>query len=154
MARAATIEEAEGIHHGFARTARKSFESADVKPLTAQATFPVATGRLIELMCEVRRDRQEFFPGPLSSDACWDILLQLYRAHLDQHRLNISRLTRHARLPGTTVLRSLDTLCFAGLAIRSNDRLDRRRINIELSSAGIAAMNRFFMKSGTRVVLL
>jgi hypothetical protein len=68
------------------------------------------SGRLVHAICELRRSRQQFFPGKLLGDGMWDVLLRLYAAHLDQHRLSISRLTRETGIAATTVLRWLASL--------------------------------------------
>lgn len=113
-----------------------------------------ATGRLAKLIAKLRSDRKECFPGQLGNDSCWTVILQLYAAHVDQHRLHIGRLTERSGLPATTVLRSLDALGAAGFLVRSEDRLDRRRVVIELSPAGVTAMNEYLLKSGTRAAFL
>ena len=115
---------------------------------------PQVTSSLIRAMTAVRRERQELFPGALGTDSCWEVLLQLYRAHLDQHRLNIGRLTMRSGLPATTVLRALETLAAADLSARSKDPLDRRAVMVKLTDQGIARMTLFFARSGTRAVLL
>jgi DNA-binding MarR family transcriptional regulator len=112
------------------------------------------TGGLIQMICSVRKDRQEQFPGQLGSDSTWDVLLQLYASHIGQYRLNISRLTARTGAPGTTVLRALSVLSEAGLLTRSADPVDRRRVFVALSSTGLAAMNRYFLKTGARAVFL
>lgn len=117
-------------------------------------TPPGVSGRLVQSICRIRSMRQAQFPGALGSDSCWDLLLQLYAAHLDQQRLNISRLTAQTQLPATTVLRALDTLTSAGFAARKADWRDRRRVLIELTTAGVAAMNRYFLESGARAIFI
>lgn len=112
------------------------------------------TGRLAKLIAKLRSDRKECFPGQLGNETCWTVILQLYAAHVDQHRLHIGRLTERSGLPATTVLRSLDALSAAGFLARSEDRLDRRRVVVELSPAGVTAMNEYLLKSGTRAAFL
>jgi len=115
---------------------------------------PPVTSRLIKLMSAVRRERQALFPGALGTDSCWEVLLQLYSAHLDQHRINIGKLTRRSGLPATTVLRTLETLADAGLSARARDPLDRRAVMVELTEAGATQMQMFFARSGPLAVLL
>jgi DNA-binding MarR family transcriptional regulator len=112
------------------------------------------TSRLIDMMCAVRNERLEQFPGALGSDSCWDVLLHLYSVHLKQHRLNISSLRKRTGIADTTLLRTIATLADAGLVARMPDPFDGRRVMVELSPAGIAAMNRYFARTGTRVVLI
>ncbi|HET9810302.1 MAG TPA: MarR family winged helix-turn-helix transcriptional regulator [Sphingomicrobium sp.] len=101
------------------------------------------------MICAARRDRQRHFPGALGSDACWNVLLQLYAAHIDQHRLNVGSLTKRSGVPATTVLRAIDGLSLAGFVTRHEDRFDRRRVVVELSEAGVAAMNRHLLNAGS-----
>ena len=112
------------------------------------------SARLVRSICAMRRDRQEHFPAAVGSEPCWNILLQLYSAHLDQHRMTISQLTRRTGVPATTVLRSIQALKNAGFTARSDDKFDRRRVFVELSAAGVAAMNRYFIKCGARAAFL
>jgi DNA-binding HxlR family transcriptional regulator len=126
-----------------------------VYPFTGNPVPPQGvTAHLIDVMCAVRKDRAEQFPGVLGSDSCWDVLLHLYAVHLDQYRVNISRLRKRTRIAETTLLRTLTTLTKAGLVTRSASRFDRRSVMIELSPAGIAAITRYFTRTGTRAVLI
>jgi DNA-binding MarR family transcriptional regulator len=112
------------------------------------------SGRLVHAICELRRSRQQFFPGKLLGDGMWDVLLRLYAAHLDQHRLSISRLTRETGIAATTVLRWLASLEQSGLIERTDDPNDYRRVFVELSDKGADSMNRFFAASGTRAIFI
>lgn len=126
-----------------------------VYSFNAQPSAPEGiTARLIDMMCAVRNERLEQFPGALGSDSCWDVLLHLYSVHLKQHRLNISSLRKRTGIADTTLLRTVTTLAEAGLVVRVPDPFDRRRVMVELSPAGVAAMNRYFARTGTRVVLI
>lgn len=138
-----------------ASPSEEAFGSAGVlQGETGGVGAPPVTAGLIRLISAVRRDRQAIFPGALSSDSCWEVLLQLYCAHLDQHRMNIGKLTQRSGLPPTTVLRTLETLAAAGLSARFRDPLDRRAVIVGLTEAGAAQMQLFFARSGTRAVLL
>ena len=110
-------------------------------------------GRLAQLLTVVRRHQKKHFPGALGSDSCWAVLLQLYAAHVYQHRIHIQTLTERSGVPGTTVLRALDTLMEAGFATRTEDRFDRRRVLIELTDKGASAMKECLLNSGSRAVL-
>jgi winged helix DNA-binding protein len=112
------------------------------------------TGEIVNAICELRRHRQDCFPGTLFGDPTWDMLLQLYAAHLDSLRMSITRLTRSTALPATTVLRRLGLLEKGGLVVRAGDPFDARRVFVGLSPSGIEAMDRCFAASGLRVALL
>lgn len=115
---------------------------------------PSVTSRLIQLISSVRQVRREILPGALGCDPCWEILLQLYRAHLDQVRLNVSRLTVRTGLPATTILRGLETLAEAGFLAKTTDPLDRRMVIVALTETGVSRMNLFFVRTGTHAVLV
>jgi DNA-binding MarR family transcriptional regulator len=53
----------------------------------------------------VRRAREEVFGGGLFSDPAWDILLELYAAHLGQRTVSINDLAAEIRLPPGNVSR-------------------------------------------------
>lgn len=112
------------------------------------------TGEIVRGICELRRKRNEAFPGKLFSDPTWDILLQLYAAHLDSFRISIGRLTRHCGVPATTVLRRLGTLEDRDLVTRTTDAFDARRVYVALSATGAQAMERCFTASDLRAALL
>lgn len=113
-----------------------------------------ASARLVHTICELRRSRRQFFPGKLLGDGMWDVLLRLYAAHLDQHRLSISRLTRETGIAATTMLRRLAALEQSRMIVRTDDPNDYRRVFVELSDSGAEAMNRFFAASGTRAIFI
>ena len=64
-------------------------------PTNANAVSPFAqpgnaagfTGEAVRRICELRRKRNDLFPGKLFGDPTWDMLLQLYAARLDMQRL-------------------------------------------------------------------
>jgi len=64
-----------------------------------------------------------------------------------------STLTERSGVPGTTVLRALETLIAAGFATRTEDRFDRRRVVVELTGKGAAAMKECLLNSGSRAAL-
>lgn len=68
--------------------------------------------------------------------------------------MSISRLTRSARVPLTTVLRRLAILEERGLVTRTDDAFDGRRVYVALSFAGAEAMDRCFGIAGDRALFL
>lgn len=124
------------------------------QPLATAGAMRGVSARLVHAICELRRSRHQFFPGKLLGDGVWDVLLRLYAAHLDQHRLSISRLTRETGIAATTLLRWLGALEQSGLVERRDDPNDYRRVFVELSEPGAEAMNRFFEASGTRAIFI
>ena len=115
----------------------------------AAAPHNCLSGMLAQLLSAVRMHQKKHFPGAIGSDSCWAVLLQLYASHVYQRRLHIQALTERCGVPGTTVLRALDALIAAGFVNRSEDRFDRRRVIVELTDAGAAAMNDCLLNPGT-----
>lgn len=71
----------------------------------------------------------------------WDIMLDLYRAHLTDQRISVSSACIAAHVPPTTALRWLVTLEERELITRSADPRDRRRVYVSLSPAAIMSLN-------------
>lgn len=115
---------------------------------------PNVNGKRIRQIVALRRLRQEVFTGSHFADAAWDILLALYAAHLDQHRLSISKLTSRSGVAGTTALRWIGSLEAAGLLTRTPDTTDNRRVFVALSGQGAQSMNGYFATCGADVALL
>jgi hypothetical protein len=90
-----------------------------------------------------RRLRDQFFEGGLFADPAWDMLLDLFAAHLEHARVSVSSLCIAAAVPPTTALRWITTMRDAGLFERHDDPFDRRRAFVGLSEIALAAMRRY-----------
>jgi len=97
-----------------------------------------------KMILRERRRRNDFFDPDLFGEPAWEMLLVLYVQELDQSRISISRLCDLSGVPTTTALRWIGNLERAGLVVRKNDRLDQRRVWLELSSDGSNAVDRYF----------
>lgn len=91
-----------------------------------------------------RRLREQFFAAELFADPAWDMLLDLYAARLEGHRVAVSSLCIAAAVPATTALRWIKTMTDAGLFERQADPRDGRRIFIALAAPAIDALDRYF----------
>jgi DNA-binding MarR family transcriptional regulator len=80
------------------------------------------------------------FSPNLFSDPAWDIMLTLFLAQLRQRRMAASDLSSATAVPLTTTHRWIDTLEQKGWLRRSPDPLDQRRVFVQLSERGSAAM--------------
>jgi DNA-binding MarR family transcriptional regulator len=107
----------------------------------------------IQKIIDARRLRAKFFDDNLFADPAWDILLDLYRAHLAQQRMCVTSVCFGAGVPVSTALRWLNALEERGLARRSQDPLDGRRFFVELTEKGAAAMAGYFA-AGARPLTL
>jgi CheY-like chemotaxis protein/DNA-binding MarR family transcriptional regulator len=92
----------------------------------------------------MRRLRSQYFPSDLFSDPCWEMLLDLYDAHLSNVEVTVTSLGAASGVPQTTALRRMETLQSHGLIARAGDKSDQRRTIIRLTAAGLSAVERFF----------
>ncbi len=100
---------------------------------------------------DVRRTRGTFFGDPdLFGEPAWDILLDLYVAHVDDKSVSVSSACIGSAAPPTTGLRWLGVLAEQGLILREQDAEDQRRILVRLSDTGLKAMDRYFEEAVKR----
>lgn len=102
----------------------------------------------IRKLINARRARDRFFDRELFADPAWDMLLDLYAAHLERVRVSVSSLCIAAAVPPTTALRWITTLREAGLFERQEDPFDKRRAFVALSEKARSAMRRYFVATG------
>lgn len=93
---------------------------------------------------EFRQRRNQLFPIGYFADAGWDVLLDLYAAHIRGRPISTTGLGLVGGVPQTTMLRYLDQLVRDGYAVRANDPRDGRRVFVELTEAGIKCMATLF----------
>jgi DNA-binding MarR family transcriptional regulator len=122
-----------------------------IKPAGEQPATEAASIVLVQQAIRARALRAECFGGELFADPAWDILLDLFEAHLQYRHVYISALGAMAGIPPTTVLRWLKALAEKGLIVRSDDPLDGRRVFVSLSHAGVHAMEAYFRSLPTNL---
>ncbi|MDP1028086.1 hypothetical protein Q5H91_12755 [Sphingomonas sp. KR1UV-12] len=88
-----------------------------------------------------RRLRDSFFQSGLFEDPAWDMLLDLYAAHLERARVSVSSLCIAAAVAPTTALRWMGRLTDIGLLERHRDPTDGRRAFISLSLRALTGMD-------------
>lgn len=103
-----------------------------------------ATVQAVQNLIDARQLRYKFFGADLFADPAWDMLLELLRAEIEQHRVTVSSLTRASNVPATTALRWIKIMTDRGLLNRSADPTDARRIFLELSPTSSLAMRAYF----------
>lgn len=101
----------------------------------------------------LRRMREHHFDPTLFAEPAWDMLLELYAAHIGQRRISIKSLCIGAAVPTTTALRWFRALETRGLIERTPDNFDRRRVFVSLSPQGVRAMDEFFAAAQERMML-
>lgn len=112
------------------------------EPASAPSALPLADD--VRKIIRMRRLRDSFFQGDLFADPAWDILLDLFAAHIEGDRVAVSSLCIAASVPPTTALRWIKLMNESGLLLRQADPLDGRRIFVQLSEAAGLAMARYF----------
>lgn len=88
----------------------------------------------------VRNARDRYFPAEIFGDPARDMLLDLTAAQIEGRDVSVSSLCIAARVPTTTALRWIRTLCDAGLFARTNHPANARRAFIALAEPAAAAM--------------
>lgn len=94
----------------------------------ASATLPIVLA--------AHRHRFEHFPAGVAGGAGWGILLDLYAALDGGRRLSVSQLYAAAGGAPATASRCVESLTALGLARRSADPADKRRVFVELTEDG------------------
>lgn len=99
---------------------------------------------LVQKTISDRSRRSKALPAHLFADPAWDMLLDLFRAYLAQHRVSVSSLCVASQVPATTALRWMNSLVAEGLIAREADPFDGRRFYLGLTEAGLTAMTTYF----------
>ncbi|HEX8533214.1 MAG TPA: MarR family transcriptional regulator [Allosphingosinicella sp.] len=123
-------EEVRRIASALERISADGTKEESVAPRDAGEAVDAGAVRAI---IRARRLRDQYFGPDLFADPAWDILLDLYAAHLEQQRVAVSSLCIAAAVPATTALRWIKTLTDVGLLVRAADPQDGRRVYIELA---------------------
>ena len=110
------------------------------------ASTSAATGEnqrlaVLRTLQQSRVARDKYFPKGLFEDPCWDMLLDLMANHLRGRRISVSSLCMASGVAQTTALRRITELHDRGLVRRIADEKDGRRVFIELTEQGIAALS-------------
>lgn len=102
-----------------------------------------ADPRLIRQTIRLRRMRDAFLGDGLFEDPAWDMILDLYAAHLEGGRVSVSSLCIAAAVAPTTALRWIGKLTEVGLFERHPDPTDRRRAFLALSPRALKGMGSY-----------
>lgn len=89
----------------------------------------------------LRRHRERMFDrAGLFSDPAWDILLDLFSAHLQKRRVSISSAGIASCVPLATAVRYLSILENDGFVKRERDLTNGRRVFVSLTKSAIVNM--------------
>ena len=97
----------------------------------------------IRQIVRARRLRDRYVGAGLFEDPAWDMMLDLYAAHLERAHVSVSSLCIAAAVAPTTALRWIARLTEAGMFERRPDPFDRRRAFMSLTDRGLDAMRRY-----------
>ena len=128
------------------------FETSVISPNkeSVKPTLPTNRDQFLALakrIYAIRRRRGSIFGNPdLFGEPAWDILLDLYIAHIEQKPVSVSSACIGSAAPPTTALRWLGVLAEDDLIIREQDRDDQRRVLVRLTERGVEAMETYFAK--------
>ena len=96
-----------------------------------------------------RRRRSRIFQNSeLFGEPAWDILLDLYIAHVEKKSVSVSSACIGSAAPPTTGLRWLGVLADQQLVMREHDPEDQRRVLVRLTERGLIAMDEYFASAG------
>ena len=108
------------------------------------STAVTVNAELVRAMLSARRARASHFGEGLFADPAWDILLELYAAHLSQVRVSVGAACAASAVPPSTAIRWIDKLEDARWLLREEDRLDSRRTWVRLTEQALSAMRDLF----------
>ena len=117
--------------------------------LSGDRALPNST-RYVRAMMKARVMRGQVFDTELFRDPAWDMLLDLFEAHLHGRVTSVSSLCIAAQVPATTGLRYIAAMEKEGLVTRRRDATDQRRVLIEatpIAIEGVEKVTRRFMQS-------
>ena len=97
----------------------------------------------VRIYLRSRRLRERLLPKEIFGEPAWDILLDLYAAHLEGKTVSISSACIASAVPTTTALRWLSKLAECGLVERSLDSSDARRAHVRITDDGLQAVTRW-----------
>ncbi len=135
-------EEAARIADALASLSEGELVSAAAQQSGEREEAEVSAGQ-VRAIIRARRMRDQYFRGEIFADPAFDMLLDLYAARLEGHRVAVSSLCIAAAVPATTALRWIKQLTDRGLFVRQADPQDGRRIYIELSEAAAKAIGNY-----------
>lgn len=124
-----------------------------VAALTSRSEEPLATDaeamRLwAKRMLAQRARRAALFPADLFADPCWDMLVELLLAELQNSGMTTSALCLCAGVPVSTALRRIAELESRGFVRRRKDDADWRRNVVALTPKARHALRQYFVLCG------
>lgn len=150
-ARPASGQDHDDDHAARFESPKSKFSGEDEpgKRMVRNTKPPLPDPRLVRRIIRQRQLRARFFDGDLFADPAWDILLDLTAARAEHRRVSVTSLCIAAGVPPTTALRWISQMVEAGLLVRIDDEIDRRRAFIALTDRAADAMAGYFAEVGS-----
>lgn len=101
----------------------------------------VRAGEIATQILRSRREREAIFGPGIFADPAWDILLELYVAHLANRKTTLPRLCEAVPVRPTSALRWTRRLEERGWITRTPVRGRRPRVLLDLTDNGVRAIN-------------
>lgn len=104
---------------------------------------PISASQVRHVL-KARAARSRFFGADLFADPAWDMMLDLYAAHLTGGLISVSSLCLVSGVPTSTGLRWIKVLEGRGFVAREDDPHDHRRVYLSLTPRAIGAIESYF----------
>jgi DNA-binding NarL/FixJ family response regulator/predicted transcriptional regulator len=102
---------------------------------------PALDRETLKAVMRVHSTKARLLGNGLMDDAAWVMLLDLLLMHLENKPLAVTALCVSSGVPVTTALRRLDQLIGKGLALKTPDYADRRRLLVSITPKGIECVS-------------
>ena len=112
----------------------------------AQLDAPSGFRQWIAQEYKRRASRPNFFAQELFGEPCWDMLLDLASATLDNKNVSVSSSCFASGVPQSTALRWLRLMEERGLVVRQADSHDKRKSYIRMSDAGMQTLEAYYRR--------
>lgn len=103
-------------------------------------------------MVTLRTLKAELFSADTFADPCWDMLLELLLAELQNVTMTTNNLCMSAGIPVSTALRRITDLESDGYIERMRDKKDSRRNIVHLTQKSRASLQRYFALCGKNLL--
>ncbi len=103
------------------------------KPRSKSSNRWETRAEIVRRYLKLRANRGIIANGYLLSDPAWDMLLDLFVAHIAGRQISVSSACIASRRPQTTSLRYIDRMVQQGLLRRDKDPHDQRRVHLHIT---------------------
>lgn len=123
----------------------------EIGALSARASYlakgcgdqPINSASQVRRFIAARNARARYIEPQLTSDVPWNMLLDLYAAHLEGRAISLTSAYIASNAPNTTALRWVTALENEGLVFRESDGKDKRRVYLRLAPKAVEAIGAY-----------